>query len=354
METQNDEISLKEILDKSKEWFQYLVSQWKVIVLAGILGASIGLAYSLTTKPTYTANLSFALEDGKSGGGGLGSALGLASSLGIDIGGGGGGAFSGSNLIELFKSRTMVEQTLMRPIVSKNDTISLVEMYLRINGFRESWNTNPKLKGIQFPPLTKRKYFTRVHDSIIGEIYTNLTKSNLKVGPKDKNAVFTSIEVKSVNEVFAKAFCEALADQVSQFYVDTKSMKARMNMDILTKQRDSIRIELNGAIVGVAAANDNTFMLNPALNVKRTSSVKREFDVQANTAILSELVKQIEIAKVALRKDTPLVQIIDRPIFPLPKENFRKIHGILIGGIISGFLTVSALILRKMFKIYFK
>lgn len=206
METQNDEISLKEILDKSKEWFQYLVSQWKVIVLAGILGACIGLAYSLTTKPTYTANLSFALEDGKSGGGGLGSALGLASSLGIDIGGGGGGAFSGSNLIELFKSRTMVEQTLMRPIVSKNDTISLVEMYLRINGFRESWNTNPKLKGIQFPPLTKRKYFTRVHDSIIGEIYTNLTKSNLKVGPKDKNAAFTSIEVKSVNEVFAKAF----------------------------------------------------------------------------------------------------------------------------------------------------
>ena len=349
METQNDEISLRELLDKAKEWYQYLLSQWKVIVLAGLVGASIGLAYSLKTKPIYTASLSFVLEDGKSGGGGLGSALGLASSLGIDIGGGGGGAFSGSNLIELFSSRTMVEQTLMRPIVSKNDTISLIEMYLRINGYRESWESNPKLKGIQFPPYTKRKYFTRVHDSIMAGIYDNLTKTNLKVGPKDKNAAFTSIEVKSVNEVFAKAFCEALADQVSQFYVDTKSMKARMNMDILTKQRDSIRIELNGAIVGVAAANDNTFMLNPALNVKRTSSVKREFDVQANTAILSELVKQIEIAKVALRKDTPLVQIIDRPIFPLPKENFRKIHGILIGGIVSGFLTILVLMIRKIF-----
>ena len=102
---ENDEISLRELLDKAKEWYQYLLSQWKVIVLAGLVGASIGLAYSLTTKPVYTASLSFALEDEKSGGGGLGSALGLASSLGIDLGGSGGGAFSGSNLNELFKSR---------------------------------------------------------------------------------------------------------------------------------------------------------------------------------------------------------------------------------------------------------
>jgi uncharacterized protein involved in exopolysaccharide biosynthesis len=350
METQNDEISLRELFDKAKEWYQYLVSQWKVIVLAGLVGASIGLAYSLTTKPVYTATLSFALEDEKSGGGGLGSALGLASSLGIDLGGSGGGAFSGSNLNELFKSRTIVEQTLMQPVVSGNDTISLAEMYLRINGSRESWNDNPKMKVIQFPPLTKRKYFTRVHDSIMGIMYTSLTKTNLTVAQKDKKVAITSIEVKSEDETFAKAFSEALAQEVSDFYVDTKSKKARMNMAILLKQRDSIRAELNGAITGVAVANDNTFMLNPALNVNRAPSSRRQVDVQANTAILTELVKQSELAKVTLRKETPLIQVIDRPILPLPKEQLGKSKGILLGGFLASFFTMLMLILRLILK----
>jgi hypothetical protein len=113
----NDEISLKELLEKAKEWYVYLLSQWKIIVLAGILGAALGLTYSFIKKPVYTATLSFALEDDKGSGGGLGSALGLASSLGLDLGGGGGGSiFTGSNLTELFKSRSMVEQTLMTPV----------------------------------------------------------------------------------------------------------------------------------------------------------------------------------------------------------------------------------------------
>lgn len=43
MEVQNDEISLKELIDKAKEWWHYLLSQWKIIVLTGIIGACLGL-----------------------------------------------------------------------------------------------------------------------------------------------------------------------------------------------------------------------------------------------------------------------------------------------------------------------
>jgi hypothetical protein len=130
--------------------------------------------------------------------------------------------------------------------------------------------------------------------------------------------------------------------------VDTKSKKARMNMAILQHQTDSIRAELNGAITGVAVANDNTFMLNPALNVNRAPSAKRQVDVQANTAILTELVKQTELAKVTLRKETPLIQVIDRPILPLPKERLGKAKGIVMGGVLAGFLGILMLILKRI------
>ena len=51
MEVQNDEISLRELIEKGKEWYAYLLSQWKIIVLAGIIGACLGLAYSFIKKP---------------------------------------------------------------------------------------------------------------------------------------------------------------------------------------------------------------------------------------------------------------------------------------------------------------
>ena len=348
-QTPNDEISLKELLEKGKEWFNYLLSQWKIIVLAGIIGAAMGLAYSFTKKPIYTATLSFALEDEKSGGG-LGGALGLASSFGIDLGGGGGSIFTGSNLTELFKSRSMVEQTLLTPVLYNGKTISLAEMYIQENEWRENWEKKPQLKAIQFLPETKRKYFTRVHDSIMGVMYTNLSKTGLSVGQKDKKIAIITIDVNSTNELFAKYFTEALVKRVSDFYIDTKSKKARMNMAILQRQTDSIRGELNGAITGVAVANDNTFMLNPALNVRRAPSARRQVDVQANTAILTELVKQSELAKVTLRKETPLIQVIDQPILPLKKEKFGKAKGIVLGGFLAGFLTVLVLIVRRLLK----
>ena len=349
METQNDEITLKELLEKAKEWYSYLVSQWKVIVLAGVVGAALGLTYSFIKKPIYTASLTYALEDGKSSGG-LGSALGLASSLGFDLGGTTGGAFSGANLMELFKSRVMVEQTLLAPVMKGKNKISLAELYIQNKKWRDKWQDLPQLKSLQFAPNANRAEFNRVQDSIFGVIYTDLSKNNLTVEQKDKKVAIGTIAMRGTDEYFAQQFTLALTKTVIDFYIETKSKRAKENMDILMRQTDSIRAELNGAITGVAVANDNTFGLNPALNVKRVPSARRQVDVQANTAILTELVKQTELAKVTLRKETPLIQVIDRPILPLPKEQFGKAKGILIGGILAGFLTVLGLIFGKIFK----
>jgi hypothetical protein len=343
----NDEISLKELIEKGRAWYAYLLSQWKIIVLAGIIGAAFGLIYSYTKKPVYTASLSFVVEGEQSGGGGLGS---LASSFGFDMGSSGGGIFVGSNLTELFKSRSMVEQTLLSPVIVKGKTISLAEMYIENSEWREQWNKNPKYKNIQFLPKTDRSKYTRVHDSILGVMYQDLSKFGLLVGQRDKKVDIMSIDVVSTNELFAKYFCEALAKNVSDFYIETKSKKSLENMLVLERQTDSIRRALNGAITGVAVANDNTFGLNPAMNVRRAPSARRQVDVQANTAILTELVKQSELAKVTLRKETPLIQVIDKPILPLPKERFGKAKGIVLGGLLTGFLVVLRLIIKRVLK----
>ncbi|QDW18886.1 lipopolysaccharide biosynthesis protein [Flavobacterium sp. KBS0721] len=346
----NDELSLRELILQSKEWFFYFFSKWKNIFLIAILGSLLGITYSTFNKPIYTATLSFALEDEKPTGG-FGGALGFASSMGLDLGGNAGGIFSGSNLTELFKSRSMVEKTLLSPVFVNGKQISLAEMYIQNNNWRAIWNKDPKFSKVQFLPNADRKKFTRVQDSILGVMFKKLSTTSLTVGQKDKKIAIINIDVSSPDEMFSKYFCEGLAKKVGDFYVETKSKKARINMVILERQVDSIRGELNGAITGVAIANDNTFNLNPALNVRRAPSARRQVDVQANTAILAELVKQVELAKVTLRKETPLIQVIDRPILPLAKERFGKLKGILIGGFLGGFFALLYFTIRRLTKL---
>jgi len=346
----NDEISLKELIQKISEWYRFLLTKWKLIVLVGIIGGLIGFTYAYFQKPTYKAVLTFALEDEKSGGGGLSGALGLASSFGIDLGSSGGGAFAGANLMELMKSRKLIEKTLLSTVVVNDKNISMVEYYINVNELRKDWEEKPALKNIQYLPEADRTNFSLQHDSLLREFTKNILKENLVISQKDKKVSIISVEVNSTDQVFAKLFCENLVKETSEFYVETKSKKAKMNVEILQKQADSIRSELNGAITGVATATDNVFNLNMAMNVKRTPSARRQVDVQANTAILTQLVGNLELAKVTLRKETPLVQIIDKPIYPLEKEKLSKLKSLILGGFLAGFLTVLYLVFGSLYQ----
>lgn len=339
----SDEISIREVILNIGEWFFYLRSKWLSIVLVGSLFATIGYIYATFQKQVYIAELTFALEEDKSSAGGLSSALGIANSLGIDLGGGSaGGAFSGSNLLELMKSRTLIEKALLNPIIVNGKKLSLADYYIQLARSKKRRGEKPVFQPIQFNVLEDRSKFTLAQDSLLGTLYQQIVSNGgvLSVSQKDKKISIITIEVKSTDELFSKSFAETIARVVSDFYIDTKSKKAKLNYEILQKQTDSIRNELNAAITGVATANDNTYNLNPALNVHRAPSARRQIDVQANTAILTQLVANLEMAKVSLRRETPLIQIIDTPILPLRKDKPSKLRLLIIGGLLGIGMTV--------------
>jgi uncharacterized protein involved in exopolysaccharide biosynthesis len=349
----NDEISIKELIIKIKEWVAYLKTKWKLIIAISAIGGIIGFVFASFQKPTYKAVMTFVLDEAQ-GGGGMSGAMGLASTFGIDLGGGGGGGlFTSSNILELMKSRLVIEKTLLNAVPYNNngkiENISLAEYYIRINELREAWSKKPEFKDIQFAPTADRSHFSLQQDSILQTISGSIVKNNLIIAQKDKKVSIISIEVKTENQIFSKLFCEQLAKETSDFYIETKSKKARFNVDILQKQTDSIRAELNGAITGVASAMDNVFNLNTALTSRAAPSKRKQVDVQANTAILTQLVAQLELAKVNLRKETPLIQVIDQPILPLEKDKFGRLKSLLFSGILAGFFTILYLIISNWY-----
>jgi hypothetical protein len=353
IENINEEISLRELIFKLGEWWRYLVTRWLIILIAGMIGGGIGLTYAWLTKPTFKAIMTFALEDDKGSGGGLSGALGLASSLGIDLGTSAGGAFSGANLIELMKSRKMVQKALLSTTEIGNRKMTLGDMLLDMTGMKQKLVEKGTWVGSHFfNGNTETNQLNLQQDSIIQILHEKVTGSGglLTVAQKDKKISIISVEVKSEHEFFSKVFAETIVKEVSDFYIETKSKKAKTNVAILQKQADSIRNELNLAITGVAVSSDNTYNLNPALNVNRVPSTKKQVDVQANTAILTQLVTNLEMAKVTLMRETPLIQIIDRPTLPLKKDKPGKLKSLILGGLLAGFLVLVFLIIQRVGK----
>ena len=92
------------------------------------------------------------------------------------------------------------------------------------------------------------------------------------------------------------------------------------------------------------------FNLNPSFNKKGSTSKKMQFDVQANTLLLTNLVTQLELAKITLSKETPLILVIDKPIYPLEKIYYGSLITTLFGTIISIFLSSIYLTLKQLVK----
>jgi len=344
----SNEISLKELILKMGEWWRYLLAMWLTILIVGIAGGLIGLAYAFYKKPIYTAATTFVLESGE-GGGGMGQYAGLASMVGIDLGGGGSGIFQGDNIIELYKSRTMIEKALLSTVELDGENQLLIDRYIHINDLRQGWAKKPELANIRFD--TKRENFNRVQDSILGIAVKNINKNNLVVSKLDKKLSIMLVEVKSEDEIFSKLFNDQIVKTVNDFYVQTKTKKSLENVTILQQKVDSVRAVMEGAIYRAASVSDATPNLNLTRQVQRSAPIQRsQFTAETNKAILGELVKNLEMSKIALRKETPLIQVVDQPVFPLYKEKLGTARGLILGGIIGGILVVMLLLVRKLFK----
>lgn len=351
---QSDEISLKELILKIRDWWRYILSKWVIILAFGLLGGALGFWYATFKKPVYTATTTFVLEDEK-GGGGLGNLAGLASMAGVEIGNGG-GIFQGDNIFELYKSRKMIVQTLLSKVEINGKRKLLIDRYIDFNELREKWSKMPSLIDLKFDvDSIEDGAFAlnpnRLRDSVLTSIVNDIKKNYLLVAKTDKKLSIIEVAVKAKDEVFAKLFNEAIVKNVNDFYLLTKTKKSQQNIQIIQQKADSVRAVMNGAIYSAVAVVDATPNLNPTRQAQRIAPAQRaQFSAETNKAILSSLVQNLEMSKLALMKETPLLEVIDQPVYPLNKENFGKIKGIFIGGILFGFLATFFLLIKKLYK----
>jgi uncharacterized protein involved in exopolysaccharide biosynthesis len=332
---EEDEISLKELIQKMKELFQYFWTFRFWIVLIGLTGGGLGFAYAHFFKEVqYTSKLTFAIEE-KSGGGG--SLLGLANQFGVDLGGGGGGGslFSSTNLTSLLKSNRIIQGALLKPIPELKEG-NLLNLYLSINQ-KESLK-NKKVSFIS-SDLDRSKY-TRAQDSVLASISSQLA-GGLEIGTDDKKSSFLFIKVKSTNEEFAYLFNQMLIQEASDMYIDMKVGKSKKSLASLQARVDSVQRVLDGTMRSAAVDMDQSLGL--VSMAPRVSSTKKQMETQMLGTLFTELTKNLELTKFTLGREEPVIQIVDAPTMPLFKEGKGRVKSAVIGGFLAGFLMLGYL-----------
>jgi hypothetical protein len=346
-----NDLSAAELAQRIKQIKSYLLSKWKTILIFTVIGGIGGYYYAFTKQPIYTATTTFVLEAGDNAGG-LGQYAGLASMVGIDVGSGaGGGIFQGDNILELYKSRAIIQKTLMTTYTEKGKNKMLIDRYIDGKGLRIAWAKIPKLSHLSFRESGAGEQDARLQDSVMKEIVNDIKKNSLSVDKLDKKLSIIKVDVKSADEFFAKTFNDQIVKHVNDFYVQTKTKKSLENVAILQKKTDSVRHGMNSAIYYAAAVSDATPNLNPTKQIQRLAPMQRsQFNAETNKAILGELMKNLELSKIALLKDAPLIQVVDQPIYPLDVIKMNKIQQMLLWAVIFAVGTITYLLLAKLFE----
>ncbi len=338
---QQKEISIKYAIIVIKGWKIYFWSKWLYFLIIGIVFAGLGILYAFISKPVYTATSTFVLANSSESGGQI---LGLANQFGIDLGGTGNDIFTGDNIIALMKSRRMIQEAMMKKPPNKDST--LLNIYCVFNNLPEGWKINERTASV-FPFPDSLDALSPVQDSLFREIYTNISTDYLNINEPEENQAIYKVTTISKNETFSYYLTKYIVEVTSSFYIHTKTKTSKDNLGMLNHEADSLRQLLRGAITGAASANDAVYNLNPAYQVQRSPSQQSQAQAEVLGAAYGEVIKNLEIAKITLQKETPLYQIIDEPVLPLVRETKSKLIYMILGGIISCIITAGFLVIKK-------
>jgi uncharacterized protein involved in exopolysaccharide biosynthesis len=341
------DVSLRDVILKVRSAVSFLRKKWVLILICSLLGGAVSLSYALRKRQSYKAICTFVLEDSK--GNSLGQYAGLASIAGIDLGAGGAsGLFQGDNILELYKSRIMIEKTLLSEVNIDGKNQLLIDRYIEFNKLNEKWQNKDHIGQINFQGNPEN--FGRKRDSIMAGIVELFNQKILDISKPDKKLTIIEVDVTTPDEMFSKAFNEKLVENVNNFYTQTKTKKSIANVMVLQKQADSVKKVLDESISGVASSLDAAPNANPSLLSLKVPSQKKQISVQANSAIYSEIVKNLELSKISLRQEAPLIQIIDKPILPLTVIKPNKLLFSVLGFFLSLILVVLFLLINKVYK----
>lgn len=330
------------IVERLNFLLRILIRNWLLLLIIGIVAGVGGVVYSIYHKPEYKSHLTFALDDGGNGSS-MGNLLGLASQFGFNIGSSK-DIFSGDNILEIMKSRRMVEKVFLSKDTFNTKPYTLIEYYLEIT---DKFKNTPKQKQIHFPVGQDRATLSYQQDSLLYKIYENFSDNNILAQRPDRKVSIYEVSVTSPDEKFTKDFTDMLVSATNEFYVEIRTKKAKQTFDVLEQRVAAMKGSLNSSITNKAAIQD--INVNPAFSAAQVPVQKQQANIQVYGEAYAEMFKNLELARFQYLNEIPLMQIIDAANYPMQKIELGKLKMAVLFAILAELMVLLSIGLISIF-----
>jgi len=343
---EEDEITLKELILKIKEFFWEVVRNWKWVVLIVIPFVTFFMYKAVSTPVTYEAELTFMVNEDDGGGmGGVSAILGQ-----FGFGGGRGGKNNLDKILELAKSRHIVQQ-IMFDTISINGRSDIISNHIiSFYDYHNKWEKDTT--GLRQFLFTKNAGFSRTENKVIKILYKRIVGSSevealVSTGINKDTGIMTFSST-TVNEGLSIQLCNLIYDKLSTFYINTTIEKQQQTFDVMQQKVDSIKNAMKRTEYELANFRDSN------AGLYTTKAKMREIQLQRDVRVLNEMyavsLKNFEIADFSLKNKTPFIQVIDMPIEPLKIKEESVVKNLIIGGVLGGFFSIFFLMSRKVYR----
>jgi len=345
MEVSNDEISLKEIIEKIKEYATLLWSKKFWIVLIALIFALFFGVRAYFTPVKFVAKSSFMINDDDGGG-----MSGLSSLLGQFGMGGGGGTYNYSKIIKIAYSNKILNQVLFDSAEVNGEIDYIANHLIDIYELHEEWESDTALEGFYFEhPLPGGNRFEhQVLKSLIYQLRGHLeepSEDRLLELEVDNESTILRLEVQSRSEGLSIKLAETWYDKISNFYISKSIERQKSTYDALEHKTDSIYGLLVSSERSAAQFQDQSRAL--FLSQSKLPYVRSLRNVEMYTMMYGEALRNKETAEFMLNNSTPFFQLIDEPFLPLKKVSTSVLTNTIIGAFIGGILSILCVVALK-------
>lgn len=353
----DDEITLKELILKIQEFWFELWRNWWRIGLVAIPFVLFFVYSSLTHIPSYEARLIFMVNE-EEGGGGLGSLGGLASSFGLNIGGG--GSINMAKVLALSKSQKISRRGVFKKATIDGEVDYIANHIIDVFEINQKWEKNydplesrVDLRGFRFLS-DDFELFGIKESNALNEIYYQMhggpegaPDDQIFSSGQDEETGIMNFKAVTPNEVLSISIAESLYNELSTFYVEKAIEPQKETLKTVTAKCDSLQTAFdNATFVAASFEEKNRNVFSPTSNSRKASLQAR---IRINGTAYSECLKNKELADFSLRSARPVFQAIDHPISPIKPKTESLVKNIILGGFLGVFLGACWIVARKIY-----
>ncbi|MCO6462360.1 MAG: hypothetical protein J5I59_13235 [Saprospiraceae bacterium] len=281
--------------------------KWIVLFFCIAIGVA-GYFYAKMKPFIYPAKLTFMVNEDES------SKLtgGLAVLLGR-VGVGSSGKINLDKMIELSKSRNIIQSALLAKVKVNERTDYFVNHFINIYELNK---TNKDGEEDVLFTHSNVDSFTIEENRMLIKTYNLLTgeKGILSTNYSEKSGIM-EMALNSINEELSINFVDTLFQKLSEFYISKSIEKEYKTYSILKQKVSKLFAEMNQKEYSSARIEDQT--LGEWRKTDNVPVVLNRRDANVLLMVYGEALKNLEIAEFSLNSKTPTIQIIDSPIKPI-------------------------------------